>query len=70
MLWQVRPELALRMGVGGQHYEKTSRQNKKCRTQTVVLFDGFVPSEPLLKKGHSGLSMNLLSKLSVEKLQC
>jgi hypothetical protein len=70
MLGQVRQELALGMGMGNQHYEKTQRQSKKCRSQAVVLFVGSVPSEPLLKKGHSGLSMNLRSKLSVEKLQC
>ena len=70
MLWQVRQELALVMGMGNQHYETTRRQNKKCRAQAVVLFDGSVLSEPLLKKGNSGLSMDGLSKLLVEKLQC
>jgi len=51
MLWQVRQELALGMGVGSQHYETTCRRNKKCRAQALVPFDGRVPSKPLLKKG-------------------
>src|SRR5271169_4001237 len=36
MLGQVRQELALGMGVGTQHYEKTRRQSKRCGAQTVV----------------------------------